>query len=291
MRIKRHQKRPAWTIVNPDKELATVSTRGSVVGFPSKYSPQCVIVSALAVLLLAGACRASALPQPEVTIAATGAQSELTESTTSIPPNSAVDSSAGATEDATLFIQLAAGEGFAPVVGAEMPPGWRLSEPVAPSALAGAARGPVSEILSALGRTPVRVATMTDAAADAGTGARPTVLLYAVPNDDLSLAVFLALLADQLAQEPDIAVTGQGIDFTLAAGKGSVGLLQYEQRPSASDPPLYGQIAVVADGPTGAFLLLVALSVEADSPVVADLFGATVPTLAIEPNPIQSNNP
>lgn len=291
MRIKRYHKRPARSIANAHNTPDTVATRRSPVGFLSRYSRHCVIVSALALLVFASACRDSSLPQPGVTTAVTGAQSEPTESATSVSQNSAVGSSARATGDATSLIQFAAGEGFALAVRAEMPPGWRLSEPIAPSALTGAARGPASQILSALGETPVRVATMTDAAASAATDERPTVLLYAVPNDDLALEAFLALLADRLEQEPDTAVTAQGIDFTLAAGKGSVGLLQYEQRPSAGDPPLHGQIAVAADPSAAVFMLLTATSAEADSPLVDDLFEATLPTLTSEPYPVQSNNP
>jgi hypothetical protein len=172
-----------------------------------------------------------------------------------------------------------------------MPPGWRLSAPVLLATVVEPGAAPANEILGALGETPVRVATLADAAASATADARPSALLYAVPSDSLSLETFLALLVDELNRLPTLTVTAQRIDFTLTAGKGSVGLLQYEQRPSAGDPPLHGQIAVAADPSAAVFMLLTATSAEADSPLVDDLFEATLPTLASEPYPVQSNNP
>lgn len=256
-----------------------------------RFHHACCVLTTLALLGLSVACNAAPTPGPAVTT--TAAESTATtfttaESATVLPRKSYGESPPAARETATSRVQVADGEPrpFL-LVGAKMPPGWRLSEPMLPAALAGALPAPAPALLGALGETAIRFATMTDGAGDA----RPTVLLYALPKDNLSLDALLIMLADQLDQQPEILVRDQRIDYTLAAGKGSVGLLQYEQRTSASDPPLYGQIAVAVDRSANAFMLLVAAGAEADWPVIDALYEEILPTLTSERKPIQFNHP
>ncbi|MCB9140279.1 MAG: hypothetical protein H6642_18215 [Caldilineaceae bacterium] len=213
-----------------------------------------------------GACRRAPVLPPT-------SQPPATPIVTAAPPVGETPT-AQATPEASKTEEADTEEEPAWMVIVDAPEGRRLSDPVVADDVAAGAGAPAE-----LGATPVRVL-----APENDVQPYPRTLLMAVPAAGVPLETFVEMLAESLRADDSIQLTGQRMDYQLAAGIAPVGLLQYEQH-QADGVTYAGVIAVRAHQATDTFALVIMLyepQVATASAVETEL-EEILSTLSVEP--------